>query len=94
MSLGRSLLAVTLLLSAGCDDRDKASTEKEAVEVANAELRKTWPKMSLTKLRVDAIDMQDRWRLSYEREPDSTGGPIIVVVNKHSGEVVHMETEQ
>ena len=39
------------------------------------------------------IDMRDRWRLLYDGG-GGTGGPILVVVNKRSGEVVHYETEQ
>jgi len=45
---------------------------------------------------IDAIDMGDRWRLSYGDLPGhgGTGGGIIAVVNKRSGEVVHYETTQ
>ena len=94
MTVGRSLLAIALLLSSACDFRDKASTENEAVKVANAHLVKLAPGIRLHTLKVDAIDMQDRWRLQYNAREPGTGGPIIVVVNKHTGEVVHMETEQ
>jgi hypothetical protein len=44
--------------------------------------------------RVEAMDMGDRWRLSYEAPDGSFGGPLIMVVNKRSDEVVHVETEQ
>jgi hypothetical protein len=45
---------------------------------------------------VDALDMGDRWRLSYRDPPGEggTGGVRLAVVNKRSGEVVHAEADQ
>ena len=67
-----------------------APTSNDAVAIADARLarqhfRRYGPP--------DVIDMGDRWRLLY---PDGggTGGLILVVVNKRSGEIVHMETQQ
>lgn len=82
--------AALLLLAAGCGER--AETQNEAVAVANAYLA-TMPLAANTR-RVEAVDMGDRWRLAYIAAEGSTGGPIVVVVNKRSGEVVHWETEQ
>jgi hypothetical protein len=79
------------LLLTGCGDR--ATTENEAITAANAYLA-TMPQMGASHRTVSAIDMGDRWRLSYDMPEGSTGGPLIVVVNKQSGKVVHMETEQ
>jgi hypothetical protein len=42
----------------------------------------------------EAIDMGDRWRLSYDFPGGGTGGPLIVVVNKRTGKIVHTETQQ
>ena len=94
MAPGRSLVAIALLLSGGCTIREMATTEQQAIQVANAGLLKTWPKMKLDHFKVDAIDMGDVWRLQYDQKDPGTGGPIIVVVNKRRAEVVHIETEQ
>ena len=83
-------MAAALILLGGCEDRIVSANE--AIEVANAQLA-TMP-IDASRRTVEAVDMGDRWRLSYEAEEGSTGGPIIVVVNKRSGEVVHIETEQ
>ena len=82
--------AAVLLLLTGC--RDRIESANEAAEVANAQLATTL--LGAEHRTVEAIDMGDRWRLSYNLEEGSTGGPIIVVVNKRTGEIVHVETEQ
>ena len=80
------------LLLAGCADR--AATENEAIAVGRAYLAER-PQFGARPV-VEAIDMGDRWRLSFDFpvQDRGTGGPIIIVVNKRSGEVVHMETTQ
>jgi hypothetical protein len=86
-----SLGALALLLvSSGC--RDRAETSNAAIAIANANA--TVSDFRRHARSVDAVDMGDRWRLSYNLPEGSTGGPLIVVVNKRSGEIVHIETEQ
>jgi hypothetical protein len=70
-----------------------AATRAEAIAAADTYLAAHHMRIAPV---IYVIDMGDRWRLSYEDRPGEggTGGPIIAVVNKRSGEVVHMETEQ
>lgn len=78
------------LLASGCTA--SANSADAATEVANAYLKDR--NQGQGRVIASRIDMGDRWRLSYELPEGSTGGPIIVVVNKRRGEVVHAETEQ
>jgi hypothetical protein len=91
-------LLVVLWLLVGCQDmpsHDQIDTENEAIETANAYLSNMQFSLDANYIEeIEAIDMGDRWRLAYKRPEGSTGGPVIVVVNKRRGEVVHMETQQ
>ena len=104
--IGRVSLAVLLL--AGCTSRETAqanapesatiatggaATRAQAIAAADNYLA---ARHMQTRSVIHVIDMGDRWRLSYEDRPGEggTGGPILIVVNKRSGEVVHIETEQ
>jgi hypothetical protein len=77
-------------LAAGCGDR--AASESQALAIGNSYLAANNPRGTPEWTAIQAIDMGNRWRLSYNH--GGTGGPFIVVVNKRSGEVVHFETEQ
>ena len=68
-----------------------APASDDAVRAANAFLA-TVP-IRTNGRPVSIIDMRNRWRLVYD-DNRGTGGPVIVVVNKQSGEVVHYETDQ
>ena len=90
MTVSRTLLAVLAFLLTACQHR--AETANEAIQIANAELEDM--PLGLHLRTVEAIDMGDRWRLSYKLPRGSTGGPIVVIVMKHTGEVIHIETQQ
>ena len=95
MALRASLYALVILLSVGCEDRTRgAETANEATEVTNAHMGEDLPQVALSDMVIETLDMGDRWRVSYSVPGGGTGGPIIFVVNKRSGEIVHMETEQ
>lgn len=87
------------LLLAGCEDRAATgaatggASREEAIAAAEAFLT---ARHHAVPSIVDAIDMGDRWRLSYRCRPREcgTGGVTLAVVNKRSGEVVHYESEQ
>jgi len=79
-----------LMLSPGCQDR--AETANEAIEIANAHMEGM--PLGVNLRTVEVVDMGETWRLSYNLPAGSTGGPILVIVNKRSGEVVYMETQQ
>src|SRR5690242_11918442 len=97
---------VLALLLAACGDRvacsngvtadtgaPRAASREQAIAAARAFLtaRHTTPPSI-----VDAIDMGDRWGLSYRCAPREcgTGGVTLAIVNKTSGEVVHWEGQQ
>jgi hypothetical protein len=97
------LAALILVLGSACGDGEmsgnsssEASDAVVTASQANSVARAYLKEMSIEdgRLTVESIDMGDRWRLLYNRPEGSTGAPIIVVVNKKSGKVVHMETEQ
>src|SRR5690242_7436577 len=102
----RHMFALAILLLTACQNqnqnqnqsqsrnRDRAATRAQAIAVGDAWLAAR-PQFRRPPV-VDSIDMGDRWRLSYgyPKGEGGTGGPIIIVVKKRSGEVVHMETEQ
>ncbi len=81
-----------LLLSSGCQDRARpAESAEEAARAAISHLSRMKFNMSFRVLR-RKVDMGDRWRLTYG---DPAGGAtIIVVVDKRSGKVVHVEADQ
>lgn len=85
-----SALALALALMAGC--QNPVETANEATDISNAYLANM--QFATDTNNIEAIDMGDRWRVAYNHPEGSTGGPVIVVVRKKNGEVVHMETEQ
>jgi hypothetical protein len=89
------IAAFPALLSSGCTNSsvsgNRAETENQAIAVANEYLSN---RPLTDEMTIEAVDMGNRWRLSYDHPDGGTGGPIIVVVNKRTGEVVHAETEQ
>lgn len=82
--------AAALALLAGC--RNPVETANEATDIGNAYLANMQFAADLN--AIEAIDMGDRWRVAYNYPEGSTGGPVIVVIRKKNGEVVHMETQQ
>ncbi len=83
--------AAAFALLAGCGQG--AETSGEAIEAGNIYLAGRDPPLGVDGWTIASIDMGDRWRLTYDL-PGSTGGRIRLIVNKRSGDVVHMEAEQ
>lgn len=93
----RRAISCTLafLLAAGCQNRTHgAATANEAKAVAKDYLAEQLPQVSVDKLEVRAVDLGDKWRVSYSIPDGGAGGPIVLVISKRSGEVVHMEMQQ
>lgn len=83
------------LLAVACEATSKgARTAGEATEVANEYMAENLPQVRLQRQQVETIDMGDRWRVSYVVPEGGTGGPIILLVDKRSGEVVDGEITQ
>lgn len=95
MTIKMLVLASTMLIFASCcKAKEPISNQDEAIKVSNAYLSKQVPQMRLDELQVDVDELSDRWRISYRPRDGGTGGLTILVINKRSGEVVHMEAEQ
>jgi hypothetical protein len=93
LRLSLDLFLLSLLLTNCQGGADEVVTANQAIEVGNAYLQAQAPR-NLSAWAIEPIDMGDRWRLSYTLPAGSAGGHMIVVVNKRSGKVVHMEAEQ
>ena len=82
--------APALALLAGC--QNPVETANEATDITNAYLANMQFVADMN--NIEAVDMGNNWRIAYNFPEGSTGGPVIVIVRKRNGEVVHMETEQ
>ena len=85
-----SLVLLAILFVAGCQDRVESG--EQAIEVAKAHLDNVHFAADTT--NAEALDWGETWRVSFRYPEGSTGGPVIIVVDKSSGDIVHMETEQ
>jgi hypothetical protein len=43
---------------------------------------------------IETADLNDRWRVTYRLPYGGTGGPIVFEVNKQSGTIVNVQSEQ
>jgi hypothetical protein len=82
---------MALLFLAGCRE-DRVVTADQAIAVSRSYLVENHSGLD-PEWAVKAIDMGDRWRVSYGW-PGMAGEYTVVVVNKRSGKIVHMETGQ
>jgi hypothetical protein len=90
----RALCFLALLLPAACQDgAGEAATANEATDVTNGYLAENLS-IDLSRRVIETVDLGDRWRVSYQYAEGGTGGPIVFIVNKRSGQIVHMEMEQ
>jgi hypothetical protein len=71
----------------------EVKTAREAVDVANAELASVLPQMPPEALTVHVDDVGPRWRVTYIAPPESTGGPLVIEVDKTTrvARIAHME---
>jgi len=87
-----SVLALAFL--AGCQGPPSQNmTASEAADMANAELAQVLPQVSLSRQRIETEDLNGKWRVSYHAPEGSTGGPLVIDVDKQSREarLVSME---
>lgn len=92
----KSTLAVIALafLSACLNRADHDMTAAEASAAANGVMAEHLPQVPLNRLRIETEDKGASWRVSYHPPQDSTGGPIVVDVNKQNGEAAIVSMEQ
>ena len=65
---------------------DDSLTAAEASDIANAQLSEDLPQVSVGLLRIETQDLDTRWRVTYHAPDLSTGGPIVIDVDKQSRE--------
>lgn len=83
-----------LLILSACQCSSEQVTTREATDVANGFMTEHLPQVPLGVLRIETVDFGDKWRVIYRFSEGSTGGPIIIDVNKRSGEIVYEEIGQ
>lgn len=76
-----------LLLAAGCQIGGGAVTAAEATEAVNEFMGENLPQVPLSELKLETVDLHDRWRVIYSPPDGSTGGPMIFEVDKQTGEI-------
>jgi hypothetical protein len=89
-----SLALFSMAVLSACqasDTRADANSERDAIEISNTFLAGNH--LLMNDVEIEAVDMGNRWRLSYRPRRIGTGGLVVVVVNKN-GEVVHAEASQ
>ncbi len=86
---------VTLAFLIGCQGgADQIMTASEAADVANDVVGEELPQLTLNMLRIETEDLDGKWRVSYHAPEGSTGGPLVVDINKQSGEATVVSMEQ
>ena len=67
---------------------------EEAITLANRDFARELPQMPIQHLRIETQNLGGKWRVSYVPQPGSTGGPIVLEVNKQTGAVTWISAEQ
>ena len=90
----RSAILLTLALASCQDSPAQNLTAAEATDAANGFLAEHLPQVPLHRLTIEAREAGDHWRVSYTAPPDSTGGPIVVQVDKRNGGILNSMMDQ
>lgn len=86
--------AMALLLPVGCQDfAGQTLTVSEATDVTNEYMAENLPR-ELSRVVIETVDLNDRWRVTYRRHKGGTGGPIVFDVRKRDGEIINIHSEQ
>lgn len=80
---------LALLLTAGC--QGEADDASSATAITNGYLANTLPQVPLNVLRIETVDLGDRWQVTYRWPEGGTGGPMVFVVDKRDGRIVDMD---
>jgi hypothetical protein len=82
--------ALALLVLAGCRSADDGNiSADDAMEVANGHFSEVLPQVPLSRLRIEAIDLNEKWLILYHLPEGSTGGrPLVIEVDKRTGRIV------
>ena len=80
------LLTATILIAVSCGV-ERSITAADAQNTADAHSREQLPQVNWDKLTRQTEDRGAVWRIVYMPPPGSTGDPLIVEVNKRTGEI-------
>lgn len=84
-----------LALLTGCQSgTDQNMTAREATEIANSALAEVLPQLPLNRLTIETADLDEKWRVTYRPPEGSTGGPLVIDVNKQSDAATIVSMEQ
>ena len=87
--------AILALALTGCQaGSGRPLNAAEATDASNAFLAAHLPQVPLHRLRIEAREAGDSWVVTYNPPADSTGGPIIIDVNKRTGAITNSTMEQ
>jgi len=82
-------IMAALLLLAGCRSADGDISADEAMEIANGHFSEVLPQVPLRRLRIEAIDLNEKWLILYHFPEGSTAGlPLVIEVDKRTGRIV------
>jgi hypothetical protein len=85
--------ALVILTSVGCDGhRRQAMTMQEAIQITNKRLAAAPVPLDLKQFKLSATDQGKIWHIAYSRS--GTGGPIVMEVDKESGNIFRAYTDQ
>jgi hypothetical protein len=90
-----SVIILALLLAVGCQNRaEGTATAEEAIKVTNRFWAEEFPQVNLGDLTSKAVDLNDRWRVTYDPPEGSAGAQWIFEVDKKSGKIVKVSGGQ
>lgn len=89
------VLAGSLVASGGCGERDpEGLTAPEAKEIADRWMTDNLPQVRLNRLRAETSDMGKAWRVDYRAPEGGTGGVLVLIIDKRTGEIVGGRMDQ
>lgn len=89
-----AVAAVSNLLLSSCGSASDELNETQAISAAQNYIRSNISQTPLDMLTPSARKDGGNWRVSFEPPQDSTGGPIVLVVDGNTGNVVDGSMEQ
>ncbi len=80
-----ALVAVLSISLLACGRR--ADTPEQAKSLANHHVKEAYSLDDLNIVDVSVADEGPRWKVTYSAKGEALGGPIVVEINKNTGEI-------